>query len=164
MLATILFSSWLFKNMLIMLVLGTMLLAILQFLKGLGHLMISNFWLIRRILQGLGLLLTWFIHMRVIMYLMAFICLMGLIIALVIVGRGDIIASGILCYLIIQSMKLRGFYQRIQRGLWRNIMLMGFDLMRLVRYCISIMGQGLDLREIIKSILGCRLIQMGLYI
>jgi len=90
-----------------------MLLDILGYLRDLAHLMISNTLSIRRIHLDLKLLLTWFILMLLIMFLMEFICLMGLIIVLVMLEKGVIIANGILCYLIIQNMKLNDFYWQI---------------------------------------------------
>ena len=94
-------------------VLATMLLDILEFLRDLEPQKILNILLIRRIRLDLELLLTWFIPMLLIMFLMGFICLMGLIIVLVMLEKGVIIANGILCYLIIQNMKLKDFYWQI---------------------------------------------------
>lgn len=94
-------------------VLATMLLGILEFLKDLGRLMISNILLIRHIRLDSELLLTWFILMLPIMFLMGFICLMELIIALVTLEKEATIANGIPCYLIIQNTKLKDFYLQI---------------------------------------------------
>ena len=150
--------------MLIMPVLAIMLPDILEFLRDLEHLMILNILLIKHMRLDSELLLIWFIPMLLIMFLMVFICLMELIIALVTLEKEAIIANGILCSLIIQNTKLKDFYYQIQLGFWKSIILMGFDLMQLLLYCISIMGQELDFQEIIKSILVCKLIQMVLCI
>ena len=94
-------------------VLAIMLPDIVEFLRDLEHLMILNILLIKHMRLDSELLLIWFIPMLLIMFLMVFICLMELIIALVTQEKEAIIANGILCSLIIQNTKLKDFYYQI---------------------------------------------------